>query len=207
MNYLELETEEKESRSIVYHVGNQKWEDLRPVSLQTMTTEELNGKREFLLQYMTEDRLRTYFEEINFFVGKITKQHVDLLIKSGFNNWNMEEVYLYTVDLKKVKKSISYIKIKSTPEQAEYDVKHWKGHNENYFKRRKKYLSKQGLGIDINLSEYLKNPLIDKYKEDIDKHVEYNIIHGDKGQYASYIPHIHVNVNEPIKYLNVERIK
>lgn len=197
----------------VYHISGNKYKDLRPLKLQP----DGNRRMKELLERGVSE---SYFKEINFFLGKPTKDQINLAVKEGFKNWDLPRFYIYQVDLRNLK-HLNYISITSTPQHSQYIEVYWdKFYEENkhlpggefskakfkWLEGRDKYLDKHyDIRPRMGIDEIVGNPNYDDWC-DFDKWFDYNLRHGDKKQYASYIPHLQVSVDRAIKYDRVEEI-
>jgi len=166
-----------------------------------------------------------YNNEVNMFIGKMSKKHIDKLIKNGFVSYSKKDTSEYTVSLIGNNDVINYISVTSTPQQNDYVDKHYYedfkkefGVFPKYIKKDKEYYAKwpewiknwklklkkyledtYNIKDKMTLEEYLSLPYLEDWA-DIDKYVDINIAKGNKHQYATYIPHIQVNTSKPLVY-------
>lgn len=208
----------------IYHISNSLYKDLRPLKLQQNGLLKI---QEMMSKGYSREYLNVYGLEVNFFFNPISKEHIEKMILNGFNNWNLSEFYLYTIDLTKLKDmNYNYVSVSSTKQQRDYDDANWStfekryehyydsGDMVNWVKYKTKYvndrdkylLDKFNIKKKMTIDELIKHPLLSDWL-DFDKHFKYNLKHGNKKQYASYIPHVQFSVNEPIDYIKVEKIK
>lgn len=195
----------------VYHVSSKLFKDIRALEYQT-------GKKKKDYSLITD--IDNYFKEVNSFPGVITKKDVDLLRRNGFVNWGTGKLYVYKIDLIKNKHNINHINVTSTPEQRQYDSENWDEFyskysslsDEEWIKGKDAYLSKRdlhlaNLGIrrDLTLEEYL-SLIVTKDWDDSSKYFKINSKHGNKKQYASYIPHVQINTKGPLSFESVETL-
>ena len=76
----------------------------------------------------------------------------------------------------------------------------------NYKKGRSAFLkNKLGFSENVSLSEYsnIGKEVVENWA-DLDKLVDYNIEHGNKLQYATYIPHLRIKADAPLAILKEE---
>ena len=209
------------NKNLVYHISNALYNDLRPLKLQPNSKVQIDKmlKDGYSFEYVT-----MYSKEVNFFISPISKEHIDTMVEHGFKNWDIPEHYIYVVDLNTVK-DYNYISVTSTPEQREYDEMHWNAfldkygnHYDNkewdiwkivkkgYYEDRDKWLlEKYNIKAKMDIYEFTNHKLYTKWAN-FKEHFKYNLEHGSKKQYASFIPHIQLSVNKPIQFKTVELI-
>ena len=208
----------------IYHISNNLYKDLRPLKLQDNGLIKI---QEMMSKGYSKEYIDKYGLEVNFFFNPITKEHIEKMILNGFTNWNLSEFYLYTIDLHKLKDiNYNYISVTSTKQQRDYDDANWSAFEKKYehyydagdmvnwikyktiyaTNRDKYLLDKFNIKKEMVIDELIKHPLLSDWLN-FDKYFNYNLKHGNKKQYASYIPHIQFSVSEPIEYIKVEKIK
>ena len=212
----------------VYHVGKKGYDVIKPGGM-VRTPEE---RKKFQEKYpaMTDNEMDIYDYEINAFLGPVTKEMVLLLKNNGFINWNVDELYLYKINVTDpANKSIEYFRVTSTPEQMEYDKKHWdkmyfkykyltdedfeKVKNEfikdkqNYMLKRAKYLKQFNTDTELTLAQFL-NINKKRYADwcDTEKYFKLNAMYGSKKQYATYIPHVQMYTKKALKFESSTKI-
>ena len=184
-----------------YHLSNEKRDIILPLALQK--------------GYVPSDSLGEQYErEINFLLQAPTSEQKQKMIDAGFKRWASDKTYVHRVDLESLPAdSVKYISVTSTPEQREYASKEWnkfyskakslegdlfRKAKESYLKKRNRYLSKlYGKQGQMSIEELSKHPMLNEWS-DLDKHLEENLIHGNRDQYASNIPHIQIGVTKGI---------
>lgn len=183
-----------------YHFASKRYAALRPIALQRDKQKRIN---ELLQNGATPEGLESYIHEVYFFLGTPTVAQIKRMQRAGFWRWNMNQMYIYTVDPSRIK-GVTSVRITSTPQQRDYDNLHWdvfikSGQSRRmYFDARDKYLLETyGIKPEMTIKEFVDHPLLSDWS-DFDKHFEYNLAHGYKDQYASYIPHVAVSVTLPI---------
>jgi hypothetical protein len=217
----------------IYHVANtNKYKDIRPLAFQK---DGKNRVKELLGKGYSVSYLDDYSKEINAFLGPVKMKDINGLINAGFNVWSnlKNNAYLYRINLNDPinLSKIMTVDITSTPQQIDYDNKHWDKFKKNldkyyklsdkefekvkdeffekkkvYFDERNSYLKRLGIKKVKTLQEFRKSPFLDDWAN-TDKYFKKNITCGNKTQYASCIPHIQVKVSGPLKYESVEKIK
>lgn len=195
----------------VYHVSAKLFKDIRALEYQTG-----KNKKDYTLIADVDN----YFKEVNSFPGVVTKKDVELLRRNGFVNWGTGKLYVYKIDLIKNKHKINHINVTSTPEQSQYDSENWdefyskysslsdeewvKG-KDDYLSKRDLHLANLGIRRDLTLEEYL-SLIVTKDWNDSSKYFKINSKHGNKKQYASYIPHVQINTKGPLSFESVETL-
>ena len=203
------------TRSIVYHISNKLYKDIRPLGLQD------NYDSSKLVDAPYDKK---YINEVSLFLSPITKDNVKDMRDNGFTTWGDGKLYLYVIDLdKQSKDTVSHVMLTSTPEQTVYDDTNWNKimgsrkvinnlSAEEFKIRFTKYTEDRSKALEYSNKEV---PLENLYTidndiwedlTDMDKWVEYNIKFGSKEQYASYIPHLIVTVTKPLKIESVSRL-
>ena len=168
----------------------------------------------------TKQMLREVSPMVSMFLSPIGDKNISKLISNGFKNYDGLK-YELSIDVNNnIDNFGSHIYLTSTPEQIEYDNKHWdkfyKRYNigslkvnedadrermRGYKRERDLYLENLGV-LRIPTIGFMENPYIQNLIEDYDDFVKYNIKHGYRSQYASYIPHVHTQLVNP---LNIEK--
>ena len=202
-----------------YHLSNNLYKDIRPLAFQTGGTKHLNKMRK-----QGYNNVEKYSFEVNLFLKPFTLKHINQMVEAGFNNWKMDEAYLYTIDLDRLMVDVDYkyIAVTSTPQQTEYDNKHWDAFSKKneklsdkdwraavkeYKERREFYLANRyGIKEFKTVEEFKRNPNLRSWM-DFDKQFEYNLEHGNKRQYASYITHIQIGALQPLIPTDVNKLK
>ncbi len=205
----------------IYHYSERKFDSIKNremlglnAPVKTNNPSEYIKTASFLLEPIPLDIIKRYKEE-------------------GFTAWNSDSLYEYKIDILENKKRFDgSIKLTSTPEQLKYDKQHWEKtfrknnidltriKNDNhyweinkeiflkiktkYFEDRTKFLNK--IYGYLTPSSYAVSEKIKDLREENIKWLEYNLIHGDKEQYASYIPHIHTPIKKPLRPLTINKI-
>ena len=208
---------------LIYHIAGKKFQDLRPLKLQTKGKERIEQMRR---DSYSEDYLQEYITEINFFFGKPTLEQKERMVAEGFVNWNSKDTYVHTVNTDDIKRlNYNYVKITSTPQQREYDNLYWddfikkykdvfnNGSNEEWGEVKQKYLDKReeyllkryGIKEKMDLNELTSHKQLSSWNN-FNEHFEFNLKHGNKEQYASYIPHIQLSVSKPLIPLEVIKL-
>lgn len=200
----------------LYHISSKLYQDLRPLKLIK------HGQKKLRLLigqgHLSKDQAGDYSSEINFFFGKPSKEQITKAISHGFKNWDMDKVYIYRVNIRDLRNS-NYVSVTSTPQQISYDDANWDNLKEDatksglsfdefkkaYKEQRTIRLSEYGVPYKTSIDELLKNRHLKDWS-DFDKYFEINLKKGNKGQYASYIPHVQVSVNKPVVYDSVELV-
>lgn len=212
----ELETLPRTVSFKLYHISNQLYADLRPLTLQSggkAKIEEMKSKG-----YKS---VNTYKKEINFFFNPIDTSHVKRLIGQGFSRWKHPRLYLYTVNVgsELFTKNYNYFSVSSTPQELAYNDKYWDGfwrENRNadnwdelkakWLADRERYLHvRHGIKPRMSREELMSHGLLQDW-QDLEKHLNINIAKGNRNQYASCIPHIQLSVNEPIAFESIRLI-
>ena len=203
----------KNNNNIVYHISNGVYEDLRAAKFQINNKDAIKRVTD---NYYDDETGEIATRSISLFLDKLTNKNVVDLIENGFENYSSENLYLYTIDLNKNIDTIDSIEVTSTKEQDNYDNEHWSPdgkpedefilYRKEYQIARSKYLMKYGFDNRVTLSEYLSNTRIQKIKDNYQKSIKFNIEHGSKYQYATYIPHLLVVTKGPIVYESVVQI-
>jgi len=207
---------------LVYHIGKRGYEDIRPLSLQVGSEGRINELRE--KSGFSSEKLAEYTSQVNVFLGATKEEHLKPLKKAGFKVYdNIDELYLYTIDLNDSRNAdaIKHIGVTSTDIQTEYDKKHWsKFYDANkdktgsdwtvarmqYNVDRDKALSRRGIGGYSTVDEfYMKNKDIDEWAN-MDKYWKLNLKEGHKTQYASVVPHLQIEVTKPLVFKEVKKI-
>ena len=68
-----------------------------------------------------------------------------------------------------------------------------------YIQRRREHLLKRyGIPFNADIDSFVKHKQWKHWASP--EHLEYNLTHGDKDQYATYIPHLTIELSEPAKY-------
>lgn len=201
----------------VYHVSSELYTDIRALLYQ-----ERGGKLELdrVKQHGDKSYVEKYFREVNTFPGLVTADDANLLRSKGFVNWGKGSLYVYKIDLKEVEHLINSINVTSTPEQTEFNTKNWGSwyskhkylNNEEFFKARKAYtqllntyLSSKGIASEMTVDSYM-SLIASKDWKDSSKYFKLNSLVGNKKQYASYIPHVQIDVKGPLTYVEVIKI-
>lgn len=197
----------------VYHVSSELYNDIRALEYQPGKSK--SGYNE---KMMDVDR---YFREVNAFPGPVTAAQVAMLRRAGFKNWGDGKLYVYKINLHENSAAINHVSVTSTPEQAEYDKKHWPifdnqfqgvsdavygERKREYFEQRAKYLSSLGIKSTLTIDEYAQL-LASKDWTQLDKYFLLNSKKGNKLQYASYIPHVQIDTRGPLTYESYEVIE
>lgn len=160
-----------------------------------------------------------YDKEVNFFLTVIHARDIKTFAKAGFSNYNMKHAYLYVVDPNNIV-NYNHASITSTPEQQTWDEEHlelwdeltagdqgvdFSAGKKEYMKLRRAELLKQyGILDKGDIEFYMNNK---RYLDWSDrKWLDYNLKHGRKDQYATFIPHIQINTDTPIKYEKVVKL-
>lgn len=195
----------------LYHIAANYYRDLRSLTLQ-----DRRGPKDVKVD-------KEYLKEINFFLNAPTKQHKERMVRNGFVNWDVENTYVYEIDAANMdERNINYIRVVSIPQEREYNRKHfdntmkeherkypgemdteqaWDATIDEYLRKRAVFLKrKYNIPEKFNtLEELFNHPLYPEWSN-FEEHFEYNLQHGNKKQYASYIPHVQISVNKPVKY-------
>lgn len=195
----------------VYHVSAKLFKDIRALEYHV-------GKKKNDYTLITD--VDAYFKEVNSFPGEVLKKDVELLRRNGFVNWGTGKLYVYKIDLIKNKHNINHINVTSTPEQSQYDNDNWDEFyskysslsDEEWVKGKRDYLIKRdlhltnlGIGRDLTVDQYL-SLIITKDWDNSSKYFKINSKHGDKKQYASYIPHVQLHTKGPLTFESVETL-
>jgi len=203
----------------IYHIGKKGYKEILPGGLVRSKKE----KDEFRKKYkLSKDYMTKYNFEINAFLNPVKKEHIQLLRNKGFDVWKGEDLYLYKININdpENRKKIKYINYTSTPEQTELqkkiywpilekyrnaDEKTWNEKMKPYFEAAKKFkYTKKDLSFNqaINIDEKILKDM-----QNLDKWFKFNSIHGNKKQYATYIPHIQLGgVKSGLKFESVEKV-
>jgi hypothetical protein len=187
-------------QSGLYHVSSQLYKDLRSKAILDPNNKDLrsyDSRISLLLTYVTTDEIRKF-------------------AKAGFERWNMEHAYMYILDVDKIK-GYEHAIMQSTKQQAAYDLKHWSNEmdpvsDEDFPEARKEYglrrdaylLSQHGIPTKVPIEAFTENKLYADWASH--DWIKYNMKHGDKDQYASYIPHMQLHLNEPLVYQDVVKL-
>jgi hypothetical protein len=138
---------------------------------------------------------------ISFFLAPLTEKDVKDLKREGFKPYRvMLTPYLHRIDLtdKSTAANIESITLESTPEQTEYDDKHWDPKNsklsigkykKEYMLKRNTYLNKLGVR-DMTLKEYIASGYVKELRKKYPSYIQHNLKKGNLLQYATYIPHV-----------------
>lgn len=215
----------------VYHIGAKGYDKIRPLSMQKDKNSEAQiTAKEF---FGDTDKYESYTTEISSFISNVKCEHVSKHVMNGFDNWGGKDLYVYKIDLLANEKNINGIGINSSPQETIYNDKYWdkfyKDADKKIIKKygrldsdeavemfrdlikewkdeRSKYLFKEyGIKDNMSVTEYLESEYLDEWK-DIDTFVDKNIKDGQKTQYASYIPHLAIQVNKPLVFEEVTKI-
>ena len=185
----------------LYHLSNVEYPELKSKTL-------INPNAPGLQEY---DKL------ISFLLTPVTASDISNYIKAGFKRWDMKESYLYIVDPASIT-NYDFAMMQSTPQQSTYDDENWdydpkvmRSHQfdawrEEYMRKRTKALHDlYGIPPKGTIEEYMSNPLYKEWQEHV--WVNYNMKQGSIEQYASYIPHLQVCINEPVQYEKVIKLR
>lgn len=198
----------------VYHVSSGLYEDIRAIQYQ-VTSGKVTLDR--LKKHGDKSYIERYIREVNVFPGMMSAEDVSLLRRKGFVNWGKGTLYVYKIDLKQVESLIISINVTSTPEQTEFNDKNWTDWynkhkhkvDEDYFKERdiyrnrlKAYLESKGIKGVMTVDEYI-TLISTRDWQDVSKYVKLNARIGNKKQYASYIPHVQLEVSGPLEYVEI----
>lgn len=202
---------------LLYHISDSQYSELKQFQLQPNGIDKLEELRKL---GMSEDYLKEYIHEVNFFFEQPTLEQKNLMVKNGFKNWDTEDTFIHVVDTSTIK--YNYITIASTPEERSYDLVHWNDFlkrtkhltDKEYFverdlykKERDSYLEKYfGIKPKMTMEELEKHKLLSKWS-DFKEHFLHNLRYGNKEQYQSFIPHVQISVNEPIKVKDIIKLK
>lgn len=169
---------------------------------------------------MTEAAVRRYAKEINFFFNKPTRKHIEAMIEVGFKNWDNQVTYIYRVDLTKLTLEPNYVFVTSTEQQHQYTELYWEEFweqagdkysdnfqegREEFIRLMREYLKTHYRIKDMSIKELVNHKFLSDWL-DFEKHFDRNLRLGNKNQYASYIPHVQMSVEKPIRYEDYEFI-
>lgn len=204
-----------EEQQYVYHYSAQKFTEIKnrkmlglPAPEQASNPEEYNQNVSLLPAPLTRDVIENY------------RGH-------GFTAWGRGPLYEYKISIPKNMSAFpGEIRLTSTPDQLQYnrrhsfdkafsdqgidrqrvirDNKYWEEVKDNYIEIKEKYKEAQDKYVKHMISpsltsrNYSSHPYIKKLIDSFDFWVDFNLRKGDKSQYASYIPHIHTNIDKPL---------
>lgn len=184
----------------LYHVSSVKFDSIKSKAMlnpKDSTLQDYDNRVSLLLTYVTPDEIRRY-------------------VKRGFKQWDMSEAYIYIVNPNTILE-YNYAKMQSTPEQIAYDRRCWDKFmadvsDDEFLEARKVYsterdaylLAKYKIPPTGKVMDYLSNPLAKNWR----KHdwINYNLMYGNKNQYASYTPHLQVAITTPIEFEEVIKL-
>jgi hypothetical protein len=203
----------------IYHIGTKGYKDIRPLAFQKSNSDKIKE----LKKRMSPEYFETYKKEINAFLGEVTKKDLMLLKNAGFEQYqNINDLYLYKINLNdpQNRSKIESTDITSTPQQIEFQNKHWPKlykkikhlEDKEFFEEKQKYkdklesyLKSKGIQKTKAIETFFSSPYIDDWSN-VSKYFKKNVTCGNKRQYASCIPHIQVAVNNPLKFESVQKI-
>jgi len=169
-----------------------------------------------------------YSRSFSAFFAPISKEQIEKIRKAGFIAWGKpgDPIYEYQISISDNKNSfVNPIKLTSTIEQREFinktwdkywkdnniniekirkDDNYWKDNKSKYLKLRKEYSNKEDKYLKskgvytVTINDFESSSVIKKLRLTQSKNINYNIIHGNKRQYATYIPHIHSGITKPL---------
>ena len=198
----------------VYHISSGLYEDIRAIQYQ-VTSDKVT--LDHLKKHVGKSYIERYIREVNAFPGMMSAEDVSLLRRKGFVNWGKGTLYVYKIDLKQVESLIISINVTSTPEQTEFNDKNWTDWytkhkhkvDEDFFKerdiyrnRQEAYLESKGIKEAMTVDEYI-TLISTRDWQDVSKYVKLNARIGNKKQYASYIPHVQLEVSGPLEYVEI----
>lgn len=194
--------------NIIYHIGNKGYDLIK-------------NRKQQKKYYNCSKCSISYNDEVNAFIGNLTKKHIEKLIKNGFNVYVNKDTSSYKVSISDNIDNIISISVTSTPQQFDYVDKHWVTQydkefgtkdvikNKDYYKKWEPFITKwkgkikkhleeeYGIKDTMTIKEYLNLPYLEDWA-DMDKYVDINILKGNKHQYASYIPHVQFKLKNPL---------
>lgn len=214
-----LESVQKQNEPFyIYHIGVKGYKEILPGGLvrSKKESEDFRTKHKLSKEYMD-----TYNFEINAFLGEVKKEHIQMLRNKNFINWVGRDLYLYKININdpENRKKIKYIKYTSTPEQTKLQEKVywpilekyrdasddvWEEKMKPYFEAEKKFKytkKKMTFNQGINIDKKILNDM-----KDLNKWFKFNSIHGNKKQYATYIPHVQLYSKQGLKFESMEKI-
>ena len=206
----------------VYHYSNQKFDKIK--------TRDMLG----LPMPAAATKESRYNESVSLLPAQFTKEQVLSFRKAGFVNWGKVSDPLCEYKISVIDNKTAFegpINITSTEEQFKYDKanwdsslkklgldsskfsdeKYWEKNQDKFFKFKKDYMKKREQYLKkyttVSPNDWkLSNPIIKKLIRNQDKNVAYNLKHGNKSQYASYIPHIHTIITKALVPTSVTKI-
>lgn len=160
--------------------------------------------------------LKSYDSRISLLLTYVTTDEIRKFAKAGFEPWKMEQAYMYILDTDKIK-GYEYAIMQSTRQQQAYDLKHWSKDmdpvsDEDFFEARKEYTIRRDAYLlkhhNIVTKSSIETLTENKLYKNWSRHdwISYNLKHGDKDQYATYIPHIQLHLTEPLPYTDVVKL-
>lgn len=202
----------------LYHISNKKYENIKSIQLQPNAIDKLERLR---AEGLSEDFLLDYITEVNFFLSPPDSSHKERMQQGGFKNWDGEVLYVHVVETDLIEHLYNYAYITSTPQQRQYDEVHWEEfyvNNEHleapqFSKEKRKYLEKREQHLEefyaikprMRFEDLENHKLLHEWL-DFDKHFIYNLKHGLKNQYQTYIPHVQVSIKEPLRVIETFEI-
>jgi hypothetical protein len=177
-----------------------------------------------------------YNDTVSLLPAPLSSETIEKYRKSGFKAWGKpgEPIYEYQINVSKNKNAfVGNIKFTSTKEQTDFtnknnwdnyfkkrgidtkkipnDDEYWNKNQEKIFRIRKDYKDAKSKHLTslipiITPSNYKDSAWIKKMKNNWKWFLDYNLKHGSKSQYASYIPHIHTEIKLPLKIEKVNKI-
>ena len=163
--------------------------------------------------------------KVSMFLAPIESKHFTSLKNNGFVPYADKKIF-YEHKINILDNALAFdndIYITSSPEQIKYDEKHW----DSFWDKNDGIENKTSEEFSILRNEYGKLWMKEYYKiyksltpykypsNDrvfglifyYERYIKYNIKHGNKNQYASYIPHIHTVINKPLIVESIKKIR
>jgi len=209
---------------IAYHYSNKKFPEIK--------TREMLGME--LPEQATPDS--NYNKTVSLVPAPLSPEIIKKYRQTGFKAWGNsgDPIYEYKISISKNKNAfVKNIKFTSVEEQTKYeknnnwdrffkdrgidtkkilkDDDYWDKNQDKYFKIKKEYKSNMYNYLErvlpkVTPDNYKKLDWIKKIKDRWNWYLEYNLKHGSKSQYATYIPHIHTEIKAPLKIESVKKI-
>jgi len=201
--------------SVYHYAKDGTYENIQSLHIQKRTHDKISGAN--------------YRYHVSAFVNRLKEEHVLSMRENGFTVYNeMTRLYEYKLKLNSIRDVIDMkrggLVISSTPLLYTIHETYWKKdydafigkrpnctHGEfntwkkRWKERRYRVLLMLGLETPLSVDEYLQNEYRKKEK-DMTGHVAFNVEFGNKSQYATYIPHVQVFIDNPIEIEKVTRI-